>query len=149
MPLSEVQGSFSTGRDCQIVIQHPLAPGGQVQIPNVTSFQSKQMTTAIKSRLLNGTRLAVHLPDGWELSFSADRGSQGVDDLFVLIEQSWLVAGQYMFATVYQYVTEVDGSVSTYQYTNVSLHLDQGGEWKGDDVVKQTIAGEAYRRNKL
>jgi len=38
---------------------------------------------------------------------------------------------------MYQYITETDGSVSTYQYDGVVFKLISAGVWKGDSSVKQ------------
>jgi hypothetical protein len=50
---------------------------------------------------------------------------------------------------MYQYVTETDGSVSTYQYDNVIFRLSNAGSWKGDNSVKQKLEFFAVRRRRI
>jgi hypothetical protein len=50
---------------------------------------------------------------------------------------------------MYTYVNEVDGSVSTYQYDEVSITLSDAGSASADAPLKQTIAWMARRRRKV
>ena len=47
------------------------------------------------------------------------------------------------------YVTETDGSTSTYQYDNVIFRLSNAGTWKGDSSVKQKLEFFAIRRRRV
>ena len=142
-------GSFNVGNACALVIQHPLAPGGELRIPNVTGFKCSQETTQLNSVRLDGVNLSAKLPKGWRGTFMADRADARVDDLFVLIEALWYTQATMQQATVFQYVNELNNSVSTYQFVSCSLSFQDAGEWKGDAVVKQTIEFEAFRRLKV
>jgi hypothetical protein len=53
------------------------------------------------------------------------------------------------FGTVYQYVTETDGSTSTYQYDTVVFKLASSGQWKGDSSVKQKLEFFASQRQRV
>ena len=55
-------------------------------------------------------------------------------------------SGPVAAGTLYQYVTETDGSVSTYQYDGVVFKLAGAGQWKGDQSVKQKLDFFASRR---
>ena len=48
-----------------------------------------------------------------------------------------------------QYVTESDGSTSTYQFDNVVFKLVSAGQWKGDASVKQKLDFFATRRKRV
>ena len=50
---------------------------------------------------------------------------------------------------MYQYVSETDGSTSTYQYDNVTFKLASAGLWKGDASVKQKLEYFATRRRRV
>jgi hypothetical protein len=52
-------------------------------------------------------------------------------------------------STMYQYVTETDGSVSTYQYDGAVFRLANAGIWKGDAAVKQKLEFYAARRRRV
>ena len=148
MPITQAQGAFNTGRDCSLVIQHPLAPGGRVDLPNVMGFKAAQQVANIKIDRLDGVQLYADLPKGWDGSFTVERGSSGVDDLFALIEASWYQGGVFLQAQIFQYIIEVNGAFSAYLFQSASLHLSDAGEWRGDASVKQTLNFMASRRIK-
>jgi hypothetical protein len=50
---------------------------------------------------------------------------------------------------LYQYVSEPDGSTSTYQYDQVVFKLAQSGQWRGDQSVKQRLEFFAARRRRI
>ena len=63
--------------------------------------------------------MGTELPKGWEGSFELERGSSAVDDFIAAAEQQYFNGTSLAAGTMYQYVTETDGSTSTYQYDNV------------------------------
>lgn len=138
--------TFSTGRDTQLVIIGPL---GRVDLSHVTGFDSKQLTHPVRVDRLDGVHLAAELPKGWEGAFELERGNSVVDDVISALEQSWFSGGQLPVATLYQYVTEPDGSVSTYQYSGVVFRFSQAGNWRGDNSVKQKLEFYASRRQRI
>ena len=145
--------TFSTGRDCQLVVIGPAGAGGQagsrVDLTHVTGFESKQMTHAIRVDRLDGTQLAAELPKGWQGSFDLERGSPAADDFIAGLEQSWFTDGQLLGGTLYQYVNETDGSVSTYQYEGAVFKMTSSGQWRGDSAVKQKLEFFASRRKRI
>jgi hypothetical protein len=61
--------------------------------------------------------------------------------------EATFINGQNVAAgTLYQYVTEPDGSTSTYQYTGVVFKLTLAGTWRGDSSVKQRLEFFASQR---
>jgi hypothetical protein len=135
--------AFSLGRDTQLVV---IAPSGRVDLTYVTGFESRQMTQPIRIDRLDGTQMAAELPKGWEGSFDLERGSSTVDDFIAATEQSFYTNGQLPTSTLYQYVTEADGSTSTYQYDGAVFKLAAAGAWRGDASVKQKLEFFAARR---
>jgi hypothetical protein len=135
--------AFSLGRDTQLVI---IAPSGRIDLSYVTGFESRQMTHPIRIDRLDGTQMAAELPKGWEGSFDLERGSSAVDDFIAAAEQSFYTNGQLPTSTLYQYVTEADGSTSTYQYDGTVFKLAAAGAWRGDAAVKQKLEFFAARR---
>ena len=138
--------SFSIGRDCQLVV---MGPQGRVDLTYVTSFESRQMTQSIRLDRLDGIQMGAELPKGWEGSFKVERGTSAVDDFIASSEQSFLNSGALPAGTVYQYVTEVDGSVSTYQFSGVVFKLLNAGSWKGDASVRQKLEFFATQRQRI
>jgi len=69
--------------------------------------------------------------------------------LLLRSERIFLSQGSLPAGTVYQYVTEVDGSTSTYQYSGVVFKLVNAGSWKGDASVKQKLEFFATKRQRI
>ncbi|WP_284944562.1 hypothetical protein [Acidisoma cladoniae] len=142
MPLN----TFSIGKDCQVVV---LGPFGRVDLEHVTGFESRQITASVRVDRMDGTMLGAELPKGWDGSFDIERGSSAVDDLLAQIEQTYLSGGSVAPGTLYQYVDEVDGSTSTYQYNSVVFKLTSSGLYKGDASVKQKLEFYATSRSRV
>lgn len=149
MPVNSGLASYSIGRDCSVVLIHPLAPGGRVELPNVTGFNANLETSDLRAMRLDGARLNASLPNGWTGRFDVDRNGPGVDDLIALVEAAWRTTGVLYAATVFQYVTEPDGATSTYQFTECALSFPAVGEWRADAIVSQQISFAANRRLKV
>ena len=135
--------SFSIGRDCQLVV---LGPFGRVDLTYVTGFESRQLTQSVRLDRLDGVPMGAELPKGWEGSFDVERGTSAVDDFIAATEQAFFAQGNLPAGTVYQYVAEVDGSTSTYQYSGVVFKFVNAGTWRGDAAVKQKLEFFATQR---
>jgi hypothetical protein len=138
--------TFSIGRDTQIVV---MGPTGRVDLSHVTGFESRQITSPVRVSRIDGTQLATELPKGWEGSFEVERGSSALDDLISTIEQNFYSGGSVAPGTMYQYITEADGSVSTYQFDGIVFKLTSAGVWKGDSSVKQKLEFYATRKRRI
>ena len=144
--------NFSTGRDCQLVVIGPSvggAAGVRVDLSHVIGFESRQMTHPVRIDRLDGVHLAAELPKGWEGHFELERGSSAADDFIAGIEQAWHTQGLIQGATLYQYISETDGSTSTYQFEAAVFKLANAGSWKGDAPVRQRLEFFASRRKRI
>lgn len=137
---------FSIGRDTQLVV---IGPMGRIDLSHVTLFDSRQITHSIRVDRLDGTHIGTELPKGWEGSFELERGSSAVDDFIAAAEQQYFNGNNVPLGTMYQYVTETDGSTSTYQYDSVTFRFSNAGIWKGDSSVKQKLEFFAVRRRRI
>ncbi|MBV9756354.1 MAG: hypothetical protein JO047_04810 [Alphaproteobacteria bacterium] len=137
---------FSIGRDCQLVV---IGPAGRVDLTYVTGFESRQLTTPVRIDRLDGVPMAAELPKGWEGSFEVERGTSEVDDFIAAAEAAYFAQGSLPAGSLYQYVTEVDGSTSTYQYDSVVFKLANAGAWRGDAAVKQKLEFWASTRTRI
>jgi hypothetical protein len=142
MPITESQGTFSTGRDCSIVL---IGPFGRVDLQNVTGFDCTQMTATIKVDRLDGVQMNAELPKGWSGSMDVERGNNALDLLMAQEEVNWFDNGIYANSTMFQFITEQGGAVTTLAYDNVALKLD-AGRWAPDAAVKQKLTFTANRR---
>lgn len=138
--------AFSIGRDTQLVV---MGPNGRVDISHVTGFESRQLTSPVRISRLDGTQLGAELPKGWEGSFEVERGTSALDDFISGLEQSFYNGDGTQPGTMYQYVTETDSSVSTYQFDGVVFKLTSAGTWKGDSSVKQKLEFYATRKRRI
>lgn len=138
--------SFSVGRDTQLVV---IGPAGRVDLTHVSSFEARQITQSVRVDRLDGVPMGTELPKGWEGSFEVERGNSSLDDLIAMIEQQYFSGSGVSFGTMYQYISEVDGSTSTYEYDTVAFKLSSAGQWRGDSSVKQKLEFFAARRRRI
>ena len=138
--------TFSLGRDAQLVI---IGPQGRLDLSYVSGFDARQLTQSIRLSRLDGTQMGTELPKGWEGSFELERGNSAVEDFVAATEQAYFNGAPSVPATMYQYISEPDGSTSTYQYDRVTFKLTSAGHWKGDSSVKQKLEFYATRRRRI
>jgi hypothetical protein len=138
--------AFSIGRDTQLVV---MGPYGRVDLSHVTGFESRQITSPVRVSRLDGTQLAAELPKGWEGSFEVERGTPALDDFISVTEQNFYNGSGASSGTMYQYITEIDSSISTYQFDGVVFKLASAGAWKGDSSVKQKLEFFATRKRRI
>jgi hypothetical protein len=138
--------AFSIGRDTQLVI---MGPNGRVDLTHVTGFESRQLTNSVRVSRLDGVQLGTELPKGWEGGFEVERGTSVLDDFVASIEQNFYNGTATQPSTMYQYITELDGSVSTYQFDGVVFKLTNAGSWKGEASVRQKLDFFASRKRRI
>lgn len=100
---------LSMGRDPQLVI---IGSSGRLDLTHVIDFESRLLTRPVAVHRIDGTPLSAELPRGWVGSFEFERGVSGLDDFVLGIKDEDL-------NEMYQYITELDGSVTTYQFSQV------------------------------
>lgn len=144
--------TFTVGRDVQAVA---IAPNGtRLELGGLTDFKWTPQYSRPRSEPLNQPPIERYLPHGHTLSFSIDRRGPGNEILISQIEAGWWAVGSADPGTsangsVYIYINETDGSQSTLQFSGVSMGMTQGGDFRTDQAVKQTIEGHAQRMNQL
>ena len=137
---------YSIGRDCQVVL---LWNGIRVDLRDVVGFQAEQQVKLQRSDPLNSVPVEFNTPAGWRGQFQIDRGSSALDDLVAAIEAAFWNAGVIGSGTIYQYLNEPDGSVSTYEFVGVALTLTNSGHYKAENIVTQTVNFFASQRNRI
>ena len=137
---------YSIGRDCQVVL---LWNGARVDLRDVVGFQAEQQVKLQRADPLNSVPVEFNTPAGWRGQFQIDRGSSALDDLVAAIEAAFWNAGTIGSGTIYQYVTESDGSISTYEFVGVALTLTNSGHYKAENIVTQTVSFFASQRNSI
>lgn len=137
---------YSIGRDCQVVL---LWNGIRIDLRDVVGFQAEQQVKLQRSDPLNSVPVEFNTPAGWRGQFHIDRGSSALDDLIAAIESAFWNAGVIGSGTIYQYVSEPDGSISTYEFVGVAITLTNSGSYKAENIVTQTVSFFASQRNKI
>lgn len=64
------------------------------------------------------------------------------------VEAAYWNAGTVGSGTIYQYVTEPDGTTSTWEFSNVSMQL-KSDPWQADHMIHQTVQFFASTRTKI
>lgn len=139
--------TFNLGKDCQVVVIAPT--GARVDFSIVEGFEAKQNVHKVRVRPLNGPPQGADLPDGWDGTFTIERGSSAADDLFAQMEAGYWAGGVIGTGQIYQYITETNGGQTLYSFNNVTLALADAGAFKADSSVKQTVQFFASTRTKL
>ena len=133
--------AFSVGKDISIVLVS--AGGGQVDLPKLTGVHFTPQYDTFKSKPLDGPTRQFDLPDGHQFSLKFDREDGRVDKFFAAIEAGYVVLGGFVPTyTLYAYVTERNGSQTTFEFTEATVQY-KPGEWKSGGPVSGTIDGFA------
>jgi hypothetical protein len=141
MPIS----GYNVGRDVSLVL---FTSAGVIGTAALKDFTSKQITTKIKQILIDGSMNPRNLPEGWEGSFTFARIDSSIDDYFANDEANYYNGGQPPSITITETITNVDGSISSYAYTQVAIDFADAGSWAGNKEVDVKIDFMAGRRVK-
>jgi len=115
----------------------------------IESINAKEDATTGKVIAMDGTVRHPKFHEGWSGSFMLQRSDNSMDNYIALQEASYYQGADQVPMTITQTITEVDGSISQYQYTNVVINLDDSGTWTGTDIVKQSVSFMASRKLEL
>lgn len=144
--------TFTVGRDASAVA---IAPNGsRVDLSTVIDFSHKAIYKEVSSSTLGSPTSKRFLPDGHEITFQLDRLNSSNEALFSQIEAGWWAigsadSGTSDSGTVYVYITEVDGSVTTHQFRGVAMKFGGIGDFKDTSAIKQTITAHAQYWTKV
>lgn len=134
---------FNIGKDVAIDVN---MPNGPVRFSNVTDFQSKQMTTRIESKGIDGINRFGEIPGGWDGTIEIDRADANMDQTIAFMEALYYLGSNVPSSTITETITETDGSITQWQYIGVAFKLDDHGSWKGDAKVTQKLSWVASQR---
>ena len=137
---------FNIGRSGQLVLV--TAQAGPLTL-NYTDFGSEQMTHNIESRPVNGETVPADIPDMWSGTIDIDRNSPDLDAFIALQEANYFAGQGLALHSLFQFVTEVNGQQTTWQYTNVTVTLNNAGKWRQNDRVQQSLKFRASRKKQV
>ena len=135
---------YSIGQDNSIVLIDSVQ--GRITFPIVTDFDVRETSKTVSVQPMSGPELRDELPQGWEGSFGVDRASTAVDDYFTTRASTYFATNTLSVVTMYQYVTETNGSTSCWECTGCTFKLADGGKFAGPETVKVKISWYASRR---
>ncbi len=133
--------SFSVGKDLSVVL---TGPGGTViELPKLTGWHFEPQYDSFTSKPLDGPKRMLDLPDGHNFALKFDREDAQVDQFFAALEAAyWALGGFVPSFTMYAYITERNGSQTTFEFTESTVKYKQG-EWKSGSPVAGQIDGYA------
>ena len=137
---------LSTGIDIKISFSD--ADGVQ-QFAILESFSASENATATEKVAIDGTTRFPKFHLGWKGSFVYQRNSDVLDQYIALQEANYYLGVDQLPGTITQTITEANGSVSQYSYSNVVLILENGGTWTGTDIVTQNFSWQGSRKQQL
>lgn len=140
------QQNYSVGRDLTLVIQ---TAAGALSTNGITKFRSKQETTDVRVKLLNGITDHLRFFDGWSGSLDIERRDSTWDDYFSQLEANYYAGINEQPCQIYETHQEPNGQVTQYRYDGVMLSYDDAGEWSSDQTVRTNIRFMASRRIKV
>lgn len=139
---------MNTGTDYAISYydgnSNTLVPITDVQTAKITA-----MNHMIASTPFNQPPRRAFVPDGYKIDFSIVRTGSVLEDLAVLNEANFnngVVQSPGVFT---QTVTNPDGSISRYQYTNFVVFLEDHGDVARDKPVTQSLTGYASTKTPI
>lgn len=112
----------------------------------IESVVSKEDAAVGKQIAMDGTVRHPKFHQGWSGTFVLQRSDNSMDNYIALQEASYYQGVDQVPMTITQTITEVSGSISQYQFTNVVITLEDAGMYSGTDIVKQTVAFAASRK---
>lgn len=143
-----MQNGYNTGRDFVLDITKP--DGSILRLKALTGYTVEQMIREDNVEKLDGTVDFIKLPKGWGGTVEFERTDDTVDAFFAQMEADYYAGKNTPVATFTETISNPDGSVSQYRFTNVALQYSEPGARGGaQHTIKQKIKWNASRRNKI
>ncbi|WP_234775175.1 hypothetical protein [Paraburkholderia tropica] len=137
--------TFNIGRD-GLQLTTFDATLGQVQFNGLTGFTAKPRYKKLESEGADGVTRFRNVPNGHEGTFEIDRVDSSAEAYFAQKESNFFAQYPPSQSTITQTVTELDGTVTQWQYTNVEMALENAGDWKALDKVPLQVSWSASKK---
>ncbi|GAC1394027.1 MAG: hypothetical protein NVSMB31_13970 [Vulcanimicrobiaceae bacterium] len=114
----------------------------------VTSFTASPKGTEVDSKTINRRGYVDHkyMREGWTGEIMFDRTNGNMDRLEALQERLFHAGGRQMYFTLVEKTVNDDGGLDEYTYERCEVHMTNGGTWRMDEKVEQTIAFRAAEK---
>ena len=113
---------------------------------HITAYDRKPMVKKLKSEGIDGINRRAVSPEGWQLTWSADRENNNGEAFWADYEAAYYAGQTVTNVSALETIREADGSVSQYRYVGLAFHLDDAGNAKADSFIQQKYSGEAAQR---
>jgi hypothetical protein len=137
--------TFGVGRDISLVVITSL--GVRLDLTGQVEFNHRPIYHAITHEPLNTPTRRRYLPSGHEFTITLERRGPANETLFSQIELGYWAGGYpngtQDGGTLYVYENEVNGGVSIWLGTNVSLGMNDRMRAQQRSAIHQTIEGFA------
>lgn len=140
------QSGINVGSDARFDV---ITAIGALSLPTLENFDSKPITERSTFRPLSGPPIHLQFPNGWEGSFEIVRRDSTLDDYQAAKEAAQLAGINVPAGTIHETITEVDGSLSQYMYTDVQIFLDDAGNKSALKEIRQHVTFVASTRIKV
>jgi hypothetical protein len=140
------QNAFNVGHDVAITFNLPT---GSVQFAILTDFSSKRISKWVESHGIDGVCRYRAIPGGYEGKLTIDRASPALDLAIATLDQLYYSGAVVPPSTIDEVISELDGSTTSFQFTEVDFDPEDLGSWKGDSKISQTLAWKASFRNQV
>jgi hypothetical protein len=117
--------------------------GALVNLGDVQTVKITAQKHDIKSAPYNGLPRYGFVPDGFKIDFSITRIGSVLEDYMVAFSQNFNAGNVQKPGFLNQTITNPDGSISRYQYTNFVIFLTDHGDISRDKTVTLTLEGMA------
>ena len=122
---------------------------GVQQFAILESFSAAENANAPEKVAIDGTTRFPKFHFGWKGSFVFQRNSNVLDNYIALQEAQYYLGVDQLPGTITQTITENNGAISQFTYSNVVLVLEDAGHWSGTDIVMETFSFQASRKQQL
>jgi hypothetical protein len=121
---------------------------GAIDLPKIFDFEFRRIETKLKREFITGERDKFSFPDGWSGKFSFDRTNPDIEDAFVFNDGFMDNFGSYQNWDVTFSIFDPTGKGrQVLTFHGCAMTLSEGGNYKQNAVVTQTITFEAATLN--
>jgi hypothetical protein len=141
---------FNLGNEVQLDLV--LSTGEFIDLGGLTDFEAEPVTGVQTSKPLTegGRTIRRTIYDGWKGSFKFDRQSNAMDTLHQRLEQNYLDGNSELYFQITQTIRNPKtGAVNQYQFEEVCVYMKDGGKFRADEKVSQSMEFMASRRMQL
>lgn len=125
------------------------ASGTLQDLGDVQNVQITAMKHDIKSMPYNNVPRFGYVPDGYKVEFTITRSGSALENFAVAAAQSFNNGQVQNPGFLNESITNPDGSISRYQYTNFVVFLTDHGAISRDKVVTLKLEGMASDKKQI